>query len=305
MAFISVFPAATFAQNAADGSPSAWSPSLTSWGDPNLEGIYTNVDEFGVPLEQPERFRGHSLADVTPSDLADFAREFNERRRANPEYLAFGGLNAVVGDAHPSRPWLVVDPADGRIPPLTAAGRQRQADYQASLNAPPDNAASLNLWNRCISIGLLRSMMPSQDGAPYRIVQAPGVVAIAYERMHEARVIPLDGRPHVAGAIRGYMGDARGRWESGSLVVETTHFQGRFQLTSAASDALRVIERFTPTGPNTLEWSVTLDDASGWVRPWTFSMPLSRTKAQLFEDACHEGNHTVRNILSGARASER
>jgi hypothetical protein len=276
---------------------------LTPWGEPDLQGVYTNIDEIGVPLEQPERFRGRALAEITPSELADSAREINERRRRNFESgNAFRGLTATDRfDLAPSRPWLVVE---GRIPPLTAAGRQRQADFEASLQAPPENAASLNLWYRCISLGVPRSMMPSQDGAPYRIIQAPGIVAIVYERMHEARVIPVDGQPHVADAIRGYMGDARGRWEDGSLVVETTNFKGRFQMTSAASDHLRVIERFTPIDAGTLEWSVTLDDPSAWERPWTFAMRLTKTTEQLFEDACHEGNYPIRHILNAARAAE-
>jgi hypothetical protein len=136
-------------------------------------------------------------------------------------------------------------------------------------------------------------------------VQAPGIVAISYERMHESRVIPLDGRAHVGEAIRGYMGDPRGHWEDGSLVVETTNFKGAFQMTSAASDKLRVIERFTPVDEQTIEWSVTLDDSSAWETPWTFAMRLSKTTEQLFEDACHEGNYVIRNILSGARSEQR
>jgi hypothetical protein len=285
---------------------SAGSPSRTSWGDPDLQGIWTNTNELGVPLERPQRFSGRSHSDITPGDLEEVAREINQRRRQNPENGAFGGLTAVAGfDLRPSRAWLLIDPPDGRIPALTPAGQDRQAAFEARLRAAPESAAGLNLWYRCISIGVPRSMMPSQDGAPYRIVQAPGIVVISYERMHEARVIPLDGRPHVGDAIRSYMGDPRGHWEDGSLVVETTNFKGAFQMTSAASEKLLVTERFTPISAQAIQWSVTVEDSSAWAQPWTFSMPLTKTTEQLFEDGCHEGNYTIRNILSGARAEER
>jgi hypothetical protein len=287
---------------------SAWSPGQTPWGDPDIQGVWTNVDEFGVPLERPQRFSGRSHSDITAGDLEEVARELNQRRRQNPENSAFGGLSALAGfdfTTAPSRAWLLIDPPDARIPPLTPAGQSRQVAFEARMRAAPESAASLNSWYRCISLGVPRSMMPSRDGAPYRIVQAPGIVAISYERMHEARVIPLDGRPHVGDAIRSYMGDPRGHWEDGSLVVETTNFKGEFQMTSAASAELRVIERFRPVSAEALEWSVTVDDPSGWERPWTFSMPLARTAEQLFEDACHEGNQTIRNILSAARAEEK
>jgi hypothetical protein len=149
-------------------------------------------------------------------------------------------------------------------------------------------------------------MMPMPDGATYRIIQAPGYVAIQYEMLHEARVIRLDGWPHVGSAVIAYMGDARGHWDGDALVVETTNIKGQFQMTAAAGEDVRVVERFTPMPSGSLEWTVTIDDPSGWTRPWTFSMPLTRTDESQspLEQACHEGNYVLRNILSAARAGE-
>jgi hypothetical protein len=146
-------------------------------------------------------------------------------------------------------------------------------------------------------------MMPAIYGNSYQIHQGPGWVAIRYEMIHETRVIPLDGRAHVNSKIPSYMGDARGRWEGSTLVVETTNFRDPNR---GASEKLRLVERFKPVDTNKVEWSVTYDDASTWVRPWTFSMTLTRDSTQApFEYACHEGNYGLANILSAARAEEK
>ena len=149
-------------------------------------------------------------------------------------------------------------------------------------------------------------MMPSVGGATYRILQSPGFVAVVYERLHETRVIPLDGRRHVATTIGAYMGDPRGHWDGDSLVVDTRNIKGRYRVTSAAGPDLHVTERFTPTRSGAVEWRVTLDDPSAWAAPWTFAMPLQRVdeSQQPLEEACHEGNYPLRNMLSGARADE-
>jgi hypothetical protein len=201
----------------------------------------------------------------------------------------------------------VVDPPDGRIPPLTPLGQERSRAFAARNAQPPASAADSNLWYRCITIGVPRSMMPMVDGAPYRIVQSPGYVVIQYEIMHEARVIPLDGRPHVGAPITAYMGDARGHWDGATLVVDTTNFKGEFGMTSAAGKDLHIVERFAPTAGGNLEWSVTIDDPSGWTRPWTFSTPLTKLDERQgpLENACHEGNYPLRNLLSAARAEDR
>jgi hypothetical protein len=302
-----VLGATASAQQAA--APFPWSPPQTPWGDPDLQGVFSNEDEALVPMERPERFAGRSLDSITPEELASWTTEANAARgeafrRNNP----FGGsrfLFFVRTDLRPSRAWLVVDPPDGKIPSLTALGRQRQASFTARLAQPPRAAADLSMSNRCISLGLPGGMMPLGAGFTYQIVQAPGYVAIRYESTNDARVIPLDGRIHTARNITRYLGDSRGRWEGVTLVIHTTNFKGRFQRTSAAGDNLQVVERFKPLPSGSIEWTVTLDD-DGWSRPWTFSMRLTKVddRQAPLENACHEGNYTLRNMLSAARADE-
>jgi hypothetical protein len=207
-------------------------------------------------------------------------------------------------------PWFVVDPPDGKIPPLTPDGRARQtgraAARKASGRGPADSYTDRSLYDRCISRGLPGSMMPAIYGNSYRITQAPGIVAITYEMIHETRIIPLDGTPHLPPSIRHYMGDARGRWEGDTLIVETITFREETAYRGAHPATLKLIERFTPTAPDKLRWAVTVDDPSTWTRPWTFAMPLTLDDSeQLFEYACHEGNYAMVNILGGARAEEK
>ena len=169
---------------------------------------------------------------------------------------------------------------------------------------PFDGPEDLTLYVRCISRGIPGSMMPAIYGNSYQIVQGPGYVAIRYEMVHETRIIPLDGRSHVGGAILMDIGDARGHFEGDTLVVETTNFKERSAYRRASAH-LKLIERFKPTGPKTIELSATLDDPHTWTRPWTFAMGLTHDEGQpVFEYACHEGNHGLRDILSAARAEE-
>ncbi len=215
-----------------------------------------------------------------------------------------------------SRPWFITTPADGKIPPLIADAQTRAADLRATRSGrgESDSAEDRSLFDRCISRGVPGSMMPGIYGNSYQIVQAPGYVAIRYEMIHETRIIPIDSRPHVGRDIRTYMGDARGHWEGNTLVVETTNLNGRVASDivgygspdRGASTSIRVIERFTPVADNKVGWSVTLDDARTWARPWTFAMNLTKDETQLpFEYACHEGNYGLTNILSAARAEEK
>jgi len=149
-------------------------------------------------------------------------------------------------------------------------------------------------------------MMPVIYGNSYRIVQAPGVVAISYEMIHETRLIPVDPLPRVGAATRSYMGEPRGRWEGNTLVVETVNFNRKMSFRGSNPDATRLVERFTPTGPTTIEWRVTVEDPTTWTRPFTFAMDLTRNDSEaMIEYACHEGNMAMANISSGHRADER
>jgi hypothetical protein len=287
----------------------AFEAPRTPWGDPDLQGYYTNSDESLIPMERPESLGGRSLAEITPEELARLNEQRNEDRvEADKQRWELRSPLHWFENHNPknSRAWLVVDPPDGRIPPQTAEARARAAARAKARQGrgEADSYEDRSLYDRCITRGLPGSMMPAIYGNSYEIVQGPGYVAIGYEMVNELRVIPLDGRPHVGSAIRAYMGDARGRFEGATLVVETTNFTDKVPY-RGSSEKLRLVERFTPVAPNIVEWAVTFDDPATWARPWTFAMNLTKTSEPPFEYACHEGNYAMRNILGIARAEER
>ena len=295
-------------------------PPRTPWGDPDLQGTYTNKYEHQTPFERPPEFEGRRVQDVSGAELAAVLARRNEQvlaRAAGVGPLEFrDSLEVTKAD----RAWLVVDPPDGKIPPLVSSEGRRTAPGDAPLdvvnarpragssfgNGPFDSPDDFSLFDRCITRGLPGSMIPFIHGNSYQIVQAPGLVTITYEIMHEARVIPLDGREHIGNAIHLDMGDARGHWEGDTLVVETRNFNQRSTFRNANAATLRLVERFTPTAPDRIEWAVTVDDSMTWTRPWTFAMPLTMNEQEpVLEFACHEGNYAIRNILSAARSAER
>jgi hypothetical protein len=281
----------------------------TPWGDPDLQGAFTNSDESLIPMERPDSLKGRTLADITPAELAALSeRRSDERIEADKQRWELRSPLHWFENHDPknSRAWLVVDPPDGKIPPQTPEARARAAARAKARQGrgEADSYEDRSLYDRCITRGLPGSMMPAIYGNSYEIVQGPGFVAISYEMVNELRVIPLDGRAHVGPAIREYMGDARGHFEGDSLVVETTNFTDKVPY-RGSSDRLRLVERFTPTSAKTVEWSVTFDDPSTWTRPWTFAMNLTRTGERPFEYACHEGNYAMRHMLGIARAEER
>jgi hypothetical protein len=299
-----------------------WTTPRTAWGDPDLQGHYTNKYETSTPFERPREFDGRRIEDVTSRELSEAVKRRQQETLDRAPF--FGGdpegrigNSAEFRDIYEidkgSRPWFVIDPPDGKIPPLTPEAQQRVAARtrpQVGNEGPFDGPEDLNLWNRCITRGLPGSMLPGVYGNSYQIVQGPGWVGILYEMVHEARIIRLDpagsGPAHVGKSIHLDMGDARGRFEGQTLVVETTNFKERSVYRNANPGTLRLVERFTRTSPDRIEWAVTVDDTSTWTRPWTFSIPLTlNTREQAFEYACHEGNYGLANILSSARARER
>ena len=190
--------------------------------------------------------------------------------------------------------------------PINGILNQRRERIGSFAGGRLDSHEDFTLWERCITRGLPGAMMPYIHANSYQIVQAPGVVAIRYELVHDARIIPLDGRPHSRSGLRFEMGDARGRWDRDTLVVETTNFKQRSTYRNAQAATLRLIERFTRTASDRLEWAVTVDDPSTWTRPWTFSMPLAMNDREaILEFACHEGNYALPHILSAGRAADR
>jgi hypothetical protein len=299
---------------ATSGAPKPWSPPRTAWGDPDVSGNFTNLYEVGTPFERPDEFAGRRLEDVNGDELAKIRRGIQERTRTEQLAGEIGGTRWIWLDsfdhARGSVAWFVVDPPDGRIPPLTSEGQARIAARAAARRnngrGAADGPEDRSLYDRCITRGLPGSMMPAIYGNSYRIVQGEGYVAIQYEMVHDVRIIPLDGRAHLTRNIRLDMGDGRGHWEGDTLVVETTNFRDRSAYRNGNPETMRIVERFTPIAPDKVRWAVTIDDPSTWMRPWTFAMPLTRNdKEQMMPYECHEGNYAMHNILSAARAEEK
>jgi hypothetical protein len=303
------------ANTAAGSAASGARAARTSWGDPNIEGTYTNKDENGTPFERPDTLAGKSRESFTAADMAALIAERQETaQRAAARIGGSRDNDTGAGPTHwyehlgavNSRPWFVSEPADGKVPPITDAARERAAAQRTAFarREAPDTYTDMSLYDRCITIGLPGSMMPMIYGNAYEITQAPGFVAIRYEMVHETRVIPLDGSAHASPSFDFYMGDARGHWDGDTLVVETTNIRPAAAYRNASED-LKIIERFKPT-PEGLSWEVRFEDPATWTAPWAFEMPLKRSaEAAPFEYACHEGNLGLGNILSAARAAER
>jgi hypothetical protein len=288
-------------------SETAYEAPRTPWGDPDLQGSYTNVYESGTPMERPVYFEGRRREDVTGDELREYRRLLREQSLVN----FAGGLHAPdhfwqenYDLERGGQAWLIVDPPDYRIPPRTAEAEARAA-AQRGRDTSGYSHMDLGLYGRCITRGFPGSMMPTIYGSHYQIVQSPSHVAIRYEMVHETRIIPLDRGAQLGSDVRQYMGAARGWWEGDTLVVETTNFKEESTYDGANADTLRIIERFTRTAPDKTQWSVTIDDPSTWTRPWTFSMPLTMSDAtRVFEYSCHEGNFAMVHYLEGARAQE-
>jgi hypothetical protein len=308
------FPAMAAAQ-----STKAYVTPRTPWGDPDLQGNYTNKYEQGTPFERPQEFEGRRIEDVRGKELADLIQRRQQLAIERAPFLSGDPTGTIAGPmefrdiyevSKASRPWFVIEPADGKIPPLTPEAQRRAATRatrpaSSFSNGVYDSWENLSLYDRCITRGYPGSMMPAIYGDSYQIIQSRGFVAIRIEMIHETRIIPLVGGPHLNKPLRLDMGDPRGHWEGDTLVVETSNFRERSVYRAANPQSLRLVERFRRTSPTTIEWSVTVDDPTTWTRPWTFSMPLTlNDKEPLYEYACHEGNYAISNILSGSRVSE-
>jgi hypothetical protein len=297
-----------------------WTPAKTLWGDPDLQGIWTSDDCIGANMNRQPQF-GDRLY-YSEQELAE--RESAIARQSENDKQEFVAANARAGTGPPGhwgerarRPCrqtsLVIDPPNGRTPDVLPEARLRRAGEGAG-NANPraDSPEDFSYYIRCITRGVAGSIFPVIYGNGQQIIQAPGFVTILQEMVHEARVIPLDGRPHAGSSIRSYMGDARGRWEGNTLVVETTNFlNGKTGIGLngggvPTSDALILTERFTRVGPNAMNYEVTINDPKTYVTPFKVGFPLTQEPGyENFEYACHEGNNAMFNSLSGARALEK
>ena len=288
----------------------------TPWGDPDLEGIWTNATL--TPLQRPSELASKEF--LTPEEAAQFQRSRIEQTNADRPLPPgqVGAYNDVFFERGTSivrsrRTSLVVDPPDGRIPALTPDAQKKvEARQKREAVSPADGPEDRWLTERCILFGATVPMLPEPYNNNYRIIQSPGFVTILVEMNHDARIIPLDGRAHLASGIQQWTGDSRGRWEGTTLVVETTNLkfnhQSRFgvgYLNGLSDERLRVVERFTIADANTLTYRATVEDPSVFLRPWTVEVSMARTAGPLFEVGCHEGNYGMFNILSGHRAEER
>ena len=310
-----VVAAAAFSGGSQDGagSPEEATPR-TPWGHPDLQGIW----DFRTitPLERSEELGDRAF--LTEEEAAEIELEAVSRveRLAEPsvlrtEPLPAGGSVGSYNDfwfdrgvnvVESRRTSLIVDPPNGRIPALTPEGQRRVSERAAARARPAITWEDRSLFERCVTRGLPR--LPGGYNQNLQILQTPEHVVILYEMMREARIIPLDGRPHLPASLRLWHGDSRARWEGDTLVVETTNISPKADFRGSAG-GLRLVERFTRTGAGTIEHQVTIEDPTAFVRPWTASIPLRRTEAPMFEYACHEGNYGMEGIMAGARADER
>jgi hypothetical protein len=284
-----------------------WTPTRTLYGQPDFEGIWAIATL--TPLERPPELAGKAF--FTPEEAAAWEKKTLEetnrdRRDGGAEVDLRRNYNEVWRErgTHvvPSRRTsLIVDPPDGRIPPFTPEARKKRAAHAAAahLLAGPEDLA---LRIRCITRGL--PMVPTPNNNFFRIVQSKGDVLILQEMMYEARVIPLDGRPHVSPAIRTYMGDSRGHWDGDTLVIDTTNYRSQDDF-YGADDNFHLVERLTRIDPGTILYQFTVDDPTAYTRPWSAEIPFTKTDEGIFDYECQEGNYALIDILRGARAQEK
>ncbi|HEX5109731.1 MAG TPA: hypothetical protein VFV95_14870 [Vicinamibacterales bacterium] len=288
---------------------------LTADGQPDLQGFWTN-DTY-TPLERPAELAGKEF--FTKDEAAAFVKSRVDRllgqARDDVHYDDAIWQAETYSKEENRRTSLITEPRDGKLPTLTPEGQRRLARQNATQRAgSSDRADTRSLAERCISWGNVGPpMMPPTYNANLQILQARDQVILRHEMMHDVRIIYLDGRPHPPRSIQWLAGHSVGHWEGQTLVVDTTNFTERTNFRGSpqntrqdifASEALHVIERFTPTDDNTIHYAFTVEDPATWTRPWSGEMPIRRFEGPLYEYACHEGNYGLPNILRAARLQE-
>ena len=306
----------------AAGDGDFWTTPRTPDGQPDLQGVWANNN--ATPLERPEQLAGKAA--LSGEELAElkeragklFSNEAGDAAFGDSVFAAalsdaksFTSSDAQTGNYNQfwvverefsdSRTSLVIDPPDGRIPELTPEGQAKHAEQTANRRRPPRGPEDRSLGERCITFGVPR--LGAGYNSYYQIFQTPGSVAILTEMIHDVRIIPLDGRPHIDKRLRQWHGDSRGRWEGDTLVVETRNYSPKSSFRGSAEN-LRLVERFMRAGPETLEYEVTVEDPTTWTRPWTAMIPLKKSEDAIYEYACHEGNYSMEGMLAGARGQE-
>lgn len=303
-----------------------WTAPKTAWGDPDLQGNYSTDEYIGVPFERPAKFGNRRY--LNDEEFAERAKDVDQlatvhdtgERPKNGFWASQKGVDAAAVQPQwlewapraSRQTSLVVDPPDGHVPALTAEAQARREQLKNYFNMRPASWLDLTMYDRCITRGVAGSIFPVIYGNGTQIVQAPGVVAIRNEMIHETRIVPLDGRPHAPANQRMNMGDSRGHWEGNTLVVETTNYIGGRNSVSVNgtggmpySDDLVTIERFTRRDDKHIDYEMRVNDPKTYTAPWTVAFEMTQEPGyQIFEYACHEGNYAMRNRLSAARAEE-
>ena len=328
VASLSVLVLVMLAPLAAAGQEAdGWTMPRTPWGDPDLMGTYTN--KTITPVQRPEELADQEFLSADERERLERERiERNERLlHAPPRTTVAGGNVGAYNNFwldHGTRPTgrtsLIVDPPDGRLPPVTPeyeAYAKRRAEERLT-RGEADSYTDLQLNDRCIVWSAGPPMMPGPYNNTYMIFQTEDFIAIEVEMIHDTRIIPLDGRPHLPSHIRQYLGDMRGRWEGDTLVVETTNIQrtegepgvqgaDEFEIRASngrTDDTIRIVERFTRVSDDTIDYQFTVEDPSRWTTSYSGEFPFVMTDGDLYEYACHEGNYSMPNILAGERALE-
>jgi hypothetical protein len=302
----------------------SWTPPRTVDGQPDLQGVWANNN--ATPLERPKELAGRAF--LTEQEVAALKKKADELFSGDSD-AAFGdtvflsalanvqgtksGFKSTDGETGDyssvwtvERDWdnrtsLITDPSDGRLPAMTKQAEQKQLAVAAARKGRPSGPEDRSLSERCITFGSPR--LGAGYNSYFHIVQSGKTVAILMETIHDVRLIPLDGSPHLPSNIRTWLGDPRGRWEGDTLVVDTTNYlPGVFM--NVSTEKLHVVERFRRADADNLKWEVTVDDPGAWSKPWTAMIPLRRSKDPIYEYACHEGNYGLADILAGARAEE-
>jgi hypothetical protein len=325
---VAVAAAAVLSAQAPQRAAKDYAVPRTGDGQPDLQGVWAN--NMATPLERPKEFANKPL--LTDAELTQFKRVAAQLFDGNGDTAfgdgvyqavlaqqaaaASGASYAKSGTGDYNSFWLVprefehrtsliFDPPDGRLPPLTPEAQKRQAaDAERRKLRPADGPEDLSLGVRCLTYGVPRlGGLNAGYNSYYQIVQNRDFVAIHSEMIHETRTIPLDGRPHLPGAVRQWLGDSRGRWEGDTLVVDTTNFSPKSSFMQSREN-LHIVERFTRAAADTVHHEITVDDPTTWTRPWSARMTLRRSKDPIFEFACHEGNYAMPGILAGERAAD-
>ena len=296
---------------AAKAPAKAFASPKTPWGDPDISGVWTSDAAIGIPMQRPDTFGGR--AELNDEEFAaKLTRDAQTRNRAENAIGSFRNDNAWLVKSF-RQTSLLIDPPDGKMPTVTPEAEKRRAtrDQGTFGGGPFDKTEDFTLYDRCITRGIVGSVLPVVYGNGNRIIQAPGQVIISYEMVHDTRVIYTDGRPHIGKGIRQLLGDSRGHWEGNTLVVETTNLTDKTSIGLNGnglrhSEEMVMTERFARVGADEIRYEITVSDPKTYTKPFTLSLPLmSPPGYQLLPYECHEGDYAVKNALSAERAEDK